>query len=137
VLRLAAMIPLVGALTYHYGVIGASWAYLIANSILLVANYGLMFRTLGLPLGHFLDKMWRPPLAAVIMYVTVDRLVKHLVSSEVPQTFQLALAVVVGVVVYVGLVFGLWLLSGRPAGAERAVLKQVRAVVGRRFAGRS
>jgi PST family polysaccharide transporter len=92
---------------------------------MLVVNYAVTFRTLHVPLKRFAADMWRQPLAAAGMYIVVDRLVSYLAPTSIPQVLQLAAAVALGAAAYVGLLLGLWILAGRPAGAERKVLKQV------------
>jgi O-antigen/teichoic acid export membrane protein len=105
------------------GGLGAAMATLVAGTLLAPINLTQVFRAIDLRFAGFLRVVWRPVVAASIMYGVI-KLAQHFwhVTSFVEQ-FQQALALVLlGAVVYTSAVLGLWRLASCPPGAEQYVL---------------
>ena len=120
--QLAAMIPL----TRLYGAIGAASAYLVITVVMIPISMGVTLRLLKLSVLDFLAVIWRPLAAAAVMYAVVQWFIglEPASSETLVLALQLARAVLLGAVIYVGLVMGLWVLCGKPAGAERMALER-------------
>src|SRR5690606_20704393 len=87
-------------------------------------TYTLLLRALGLSSLALLKTFWRPLVGIVVMAVAVERLsADWTVAAELAdQALRLTGAVGLGATTYAGVVLLLWLLAGRPEGAERIVL---------------
>jgi hypothetical protein len=80
--------------------------------------------TLPLSMADIAACFWRPTLAALGMAVIVHFVILHL---PVPPLVRLLAAVTGGIVSYAALLLALWLLAGRPPGAEAAVIATLRS----------
>lgn len=125
--RLAVLIPLALALTAHVGLTGAAYAELAASIVGLTISLPVVLRRMDLRLRDFFDRLWRPALAAACMAYAVQRLLGaiHDASSSLAAVPVLAAAIAFGVVSYVVSIGVLWLLAGRPMGAERMLIAQL------------
>lgn len=123
VIQLAALIPL----TSLYGLKGAASAYLLTAVIMIPASLGVIFRILGVSVASFARQVWRPIAAATLMYVVVWRFIDHFPqpTTTLEGLPLLIAAVVLGAVTYIGTVFVLWQLLGRPDGAEKILTGKV------------
>jgi O-antigen/teichoic acid export membrane protein len=118
--QLAAMIPL----TARYGAPGAASAYLIVTVIMIPISVGVTLRLLQIGVLQFMAGIWRPLAAAGLMYAVVNWFIGREPEGiePLPLAVELAQAALLGASVYVGVVMLLWLLSGKPEGAERMAL---------------
>jgi O-antigen/teichoic acid export membrane protein len=128
------LLPAVLAGVYFYGLPGAAWAYLLHSLLLfLPVCYWVLFRTTPIRFDDTWRPLWRPLLAAVLMYVVLKPLSD---AWAVPGTWaalpRLLALVALGAVLYAGAVAVLWWLSGRPAGAEQVLLRKLRERLHRR-----
>lgn len=120
--QLGAMIPL----TYWYGAMGAAVAYLVITVIMIPISIGVTLRLLQISVWQFMAGIWRPLAAAGAMYGVVYWLIalEPPKSDLLPLALQLAQAVLIGATIYVSLVLALWVVCGKPAGAERMALER-------------
>jgi O-antigen/teichoic acid export membrane protein len=120
--QLGAMIPL----TYKFGAMGAASAYLVVTVVMIPISIGVTLRLLKLSVPQFMAVVWRPLVAAGVMYAVVYWFVTREPAASDPGllALQLAPAVLLGAVLYIGLVSSLWVLSGRPDGAERLAVER-------------
>lgn len=85
-------------------------------------SYSLLMRNIpGLSVRMLARGTGRPVLACLAMVVALLLLEKELVA---PNWFMLIMKVVVGAVVYCGVVLALWRIAGRPDGAEAFFLNK-------------
>jgi len=121
-------------LTGPFGVVGAAWAYVIAALLLLPVNLAVIRAYLGLKGSEYFKRLWRPIVAAGVMYACV-RFLGPQAAAETTAVAGVAQSLVVcvllGAATYVLSDLGLWLASGRPEGAETSVLNLARAFVAR------
>lgn len=127
-LNVALFVPTViyGAVTR--GVIGAAWGCLLVVTVMLPVSHFIACRALNLPVRIVIAEVWRPALAAAVMYGSVTQLVQSM-APEVDSLIllpQLLASVLVGVLVYALTLLGLWLLAGRPVGGESIILDEIR-----------
>lgn len=118
-------VPMAIFLSQEYGAIGAAWACLVATSINLPLNYIVLRKYIHCTLGDFTSVAWRPVLASLFMYLVVHYYIEspslHILGTSVFLT--LLTAVILGVLTYVSGVLLLWVLSGKPEGAEVHLIK--------------
>lgn len=129
VINVIIMIPLVIVGVRQAGALGAAWAMMGVVILLLPLNLLLPFRWLNIHVTEFLAVIWRPLVAAGVMYLGVSMLMPALeISTQdaLRHALYLLIAVPLGVALYIGAVFFLWRLAAYPAGAEEYVLNKVR-----------
>ena len=78
-------------------------------------------------LTDFAAVLWRPALAAVVMAGVVEGLHDSGIASPI---LSLIRDSALGAVVFTALQLALWMMAGRPAGPERALIDRLRAVRG-------
>jgi len=126
--QLCAVIPL----TYEYGVVGAAAAYLITGAVMIPLSLGVVLRMLQISIGAFAAKVWRPTAAATVMYFAVHEYVRYSAdAAHLPEVLQLLVAVSLGAVCYLSIVWLLWVACGRPPGAEQAALERAAGIASR------
>ncbi len=108
----------------HFGPLGAAWSFAIAAGTSLPVQLLFLRLTLKLNVTDWLARVWRSVVAVAVMHLTVTTLLSRLPLAESTawQALQLLAAVAGGALWYVTIVMLLWLLSGRPDGAESTVL---------------
>lgn len=120
-------VPALIFLVHRHGAIGAAYAYGLTALVIVPVNYGAVCALLKLPVWRIAAVTWRPLGASLLMSWAVRSLPMpdpsghslHLLPS-------LLLHVAVGAVIYVLALATLWLIAGRPAGAEQAILDFLR-----------
>lgn len=122
----AILVPMIVVLTSEYGAIGAAWACLITGVINIPVYYLAMFQTLHLKLRKFLTVVWRPIVGSVIMYFVVRAVANNLETElgSIQALPYLIGVIALGAVVYTALIATMWLISGKPNGAEQVALHE-------------
>ena len=133
---LTVLAPLLILGVQHAGALGAAWAVTGAVLVTAVLDIGLSARVLKLRLNSLAAASWRPLAAVTLMLAVVLQLQN---SWPEPASFLewltlLLLCVAVGAATYVGSVAGLWLMAGRPEGAEQHLVTAVAGLARRRLA---
>lgn len=125
--RLVALVPLALVLTAHLGLAGAAYAELGAALLGLAVSLPLVLHRLAIRATEFLGRLWRSALASAVMAYAVLRLLDCFsgANSSLQALPVLAAAVAVGILVYFAVAGCLWLLAGRPAGAEQLLLDRI------------
>jgi len=133
------LLPTVLYGTITGGVIGAAWAYLAVALVMLPASHWLAARTFDLGIAQVAAPLWRPLLASVMMYWAVRSFMLTVGTTGPPQVLlsRLLAAVGLGIVVYLAALAVLWVLSGRPDGAERDVVQEIKTRLAARRKGRA
>jgi lipopolysaccharide exporter len=127
----AILMPALIGLTIFYGAEGASWSILLTALAMLPLYFATVMRALDIRAGEITGIVWRPALAAFTMYGVVQVTIARTSLDNWADAGILALAVIVGAGCYSLVIMLLWLVSGRPAGAERFALDQFAALVAR------
>jgi lipopolysaccharide exporter len=126
--QLATVIPL----THAHGVIGAAVGYLITGAINIPVSLGVVLRMLKIGVREFIAQIWRPVLAATVMYLAVHEYLQFAGDATgAVAVLHLAVAVALGSVIYLGVLSLLWICLGKPIGAEHAALHRALEVMGR------
>lgn len=113
----------------YYGLVGVAWgtvvsAFFIALLYLLSARY-----------HNFLDfnilfkQIWRPFLASAIMIGSVYGIQQIVTAMKYRVSIEVGAMLVIGVVVYCAVLFGLWLITGKPEGIETRLFTMASDVV--------
>jgi lipopolysaccharide exporter len=121
------LLPLLFILVPRFGTLGAAWAYFCAAAVSLPVQLSIVVRILDARIGRLCSVVARPLIGACAMYWIVRSVMVplHSPSGLFGQGVQLAAVVGIGIVAYVGIVFGLWTVFRRPAGAEATVVERI------------
>jgi len=118
------------ALTIRWGALGAAVAYLIVAIMFFPLFYGAVMRKLKLRARAIALFLWRPVVAASIMYAIVRLALQSWGAvGAAEEVVQLATVVLLGVGTYSTMVLVLWSLAGKPIGPERYVLNKLALVL--------
>ncbi|MGI9330704.1 MAG: lipopolysaccharide biosynthesis protein [Gammaproteobacteria bacterium] len=114
-----------------YGLIGAAYAIGLMACVMLPVYVLLLRKWIGLKLADYLRALYRPLLAAGVMYFAVASFTygTAIAPSNASPDASLPLllqSVALGVLVFGVTVLGLWRLSGMPDGVERNALQIAR-----------
>jgi O-antigen/teichoic acid export membrane protein len=124
-------------LTSQYGLVGAAWATVATGFIITPMSLAVIFRELEIRIVEFVRIVWRPVVAAAVMYGVMTAGGHVPVPHGLAATLiQLAVLLSTGAVTYVLAVLGLWWGVGAPASAERKLLTQMRDLLRRWISGR-
>jgi lipopolysaccharide exporter len=128
---LIVSLPIVIIASQHYGAVGAAYAHLVAATISLITIIFVFPRVTGIPQSSLFAAMWRPTLAAgamaLVLIKSAAALHDHL--PDAGNMVHLAVLVSTGVLSYACAAVVLWMLAGRPLGAEQMLLKQIARLV--------
>jgi lipopolysaccharide exporter len=123
-----ATVPLLIYGAQQAGALGAGYAMLAVAVLSAALDFFLVNRLLPLSVSRLFAGCWRPIISVAVMVAAVAAL-----QTGWPQaqslgdlTLILAAAVAVGGVAYSGCGLVLWILAGRPWGAERHLFEMVR-----------
>ncbi|HVE90590.1 MAG TPA: lipopolysaccharide biosynthesis protein, partial [Burkholderiaceae bacterium] len=123
--RVAVLIPLLFLLSTQLGLLGIVYAEFAAAAASLLVSYPMLFRQLRIPVLGYVRALWRPTLASAIMgflvYGVLQLFAPH--YSVATAVRDLVTGVVVGVLTYGLMLWGLWRLSHRPDTAEVAIAR--------------
>lgn len=108
-----------GWLAFHSTPVAVAEARFIVNILIVVAAFAVCARVLELPLSMLVRAHIRPLVAALGMGFAVTAFQAHFIEIDVLRLF---VRMAFGGVLFVGLAFVLWRLSGRPEGPEAMVL---------------
>ncbi len=130
--HVVALLICLSVLTPLHGAPGAAWAYVIAALAALPVNFWFIIRFLGLRSLDFVAQLWRPLLSAAVMYATGKLWGPGLPAgarTSADAIVPLVSAVALGAAIYIATDLLLWLVSGRPEGAEKWLLREFRSAV--------
>ena len=129
-IRLLVLLVLLTGIAPAYGLAGIAYALVGLNCAMLIADYAMSPRFLNIDPTRFLAVAWRPVTAAIAMCTAVwlFRAGYPAASDLASHAWSLAWSALLGAAVYAVCVLGLWILCGRPGGAEQ----RLTALAGRR-----
>jgi O-antigen/teichoic acid export membrane protein len=100
-------------------VLGAAWATLAGVALMVALDLFLCLRLLSLSFVTLLGAIWRPLIAGALMLAAVFTLEAYWRPiSVIDATLLLCMCVVVGAATYSASLSFLWMMAGRPHGAE-------------------
>ncbi|MFP4560540.1 MAG: lipopolysaccharide biosynthesis protein [Thiohalorhabdus sp.] len=124
-IKVGLLIPALVYAVSRWGVVGAAWAYLGVNFLLVPVRLWVVKRSLSLKLGDLAAVLWRPVGATLVMAMGLQAAGPYL--EGVPPGADVAALVAGGGLLYAATVLGLWRTAGSPDGGEEYVLGQFRA----------
>ena len=132
-IQIIALIPL----TRAYGVAGAAMAYLVTAAVMIPVSLGVVLWMLRISVLQFMARVWRPLVAAALMFVTVRRYLATAADdvSGAAAVGHLGAAIAIGAFVYFGTVAILWVICRMPPSAEQVVLTKIARIKSRLLAG--
>ena len=96
-----------------------AWAVLIVTVIMTPVNFAILLPKLGVGPGAFMRCVWRPVMASAAMFGLVAEIDVFLRFIDVQHpAITLAAGILAGVGGYAILILLLWVIAGRPFGAE-------------------
>jgi len=116
--RVAVMIPLTFVLAEMHGLVGVAVAQAISMGFGFITSSVVLVKVLELPWRAFAAQLLRPALASLAMVAIVHAISTSLAQANSAAVTQLAAGVVAGIAAFVVALGAVWLVSGRPAGAE-------------------
>ena len=114
------LLPTLAVLCREYGVMGAAYAYLVADAVSVLINFAVLFKVLRVTVRQILGMLWRPVLSSAFMFAIV-RVVPPLSPEpydKLASLITLVSAVASGGVAYLGCLYALWIIAARPVGVE-------------------
>jgi len=110
------------------GAEGAAWAILVTTVLSLFFSLGIISKLLDLPILFGLFSIKRTILALVMMAAAIygTKLVIGFSDSYADMVLQLIILIPLGAIAYIATQVGLWLLAGKPDGAESLVLNFIK-----------
>jgi O-antigen/teichoic acid export membrane protein len=117
---MAVRLPLLALGLHFWGLTGAGWSLVAASVFEAALTTVLTVRVLGLALGALVAGIWRCALAAAAMAAAVSGLATAWAHPEgvLGQAALLVSLVFVGGTVFAACQAALWLMAGKPDGAE-------------------
>jgi len=121
-LFLALLMPALWWLVSKYGAHGAAYAVLLAAAIQIPVGFCVVMHYLKIKIFSLFAVMWRPLSAGFIMVgaITIVR-ANWSVGGAAPApeyALQLLALIPLGIIIYIAVALGLWLMNGRPRGGE-------------------
>lgn len=119
--RLLVMIPALIFAANRFGPEGVAATYL-AGVVLMAPTYFIILRpVLPISYGAIAAVSWRPIVAAAIMAAAIKNIPAVWLGAS--PVLRLLVEVPIGALAFAGALLLLWVVSGRPAGAENAALR--------------
>jgi O-antigen/teichoic acid export membrane protein/glycosyltransferase involved in cell wall biosynthesis len=106
------------------GPVGAAWALTITSLVVLVVDFAVVFKVLEVGPQRIFSALARPVAGSLTMLAGLIplRLLVPATESWIGSVIQLTTLAASGSILYLGAVFALWHLGGRPESAERQIL---------------
>ena len=123
---LVVLFPSMVWLTLQHGALGAALAVAGSALLFLPINYYVLLSRIELRISSVLAVFWRPASATAFMVCIVKVIEWQLTNAGEPLAplLQLLLLIAAGAFSYSVILFSLWWLVNRPAGAEKFIWDQ-------------
>lgn len=121
--RLIVMVPALLIAARIFGAEAVAITYLVGVTLLAPTYFMLLKPVLPFSYSSVVSLTWRPVVAAAVMAVVLRSVPIAWAGDDV--LIKLAFKVVVGAVAFASTLLVVWILSGRPGGAESAALRFV------------
>jgi lipopolysaccharide exporter len=122
-LLLFLIVPLI-PMTTRFGAMGTAISCMIAATVSVPITFWLIGKLLNASMRDFTSQLWRPAVAAGVMYFGVRSWISAFDSANAWMLLGSALAV--GALLYSSVILLLWMFSGKPDSAESFVNRLVR-----------
>ncbi|MBK9234574.1 MAG: lipopolysaccharide biosynthesis protein [Rhodoferax sp.] len=129
---LVLCLPALVVASLHYGALGAAWVHLAMSVLVLIPLHVVFFKLTGTSVRGYLGRQWRPALSSAVMGAAMLVCLAVPAVASGPAVLQLALASVIGAIVYVAGIGSLWWAAGKPQdSAEASILDRVLPMLAR------
>ncbi|HEY7652084.1 MAG TPA: lipopolysaccharide biosynthesis protein [Methylomirabilota bacterium] len=129
----AALLPMLVVGIVARGADGAAWAHLLHVALIATpSTYYLLVRYTPVTLGDIFGSLWRPAVAAGIMYAGVRLLFHGGPSAASGEALTVLLGVLTGAGLYAASVLLLWRGAGAPPGPEHTLIESTLTRIRRR-----
>jgi O-antigen/teichoic acid export membrane protein len=126
--RISVLLILTVWLASGFGILGAAYACLAVAAVFGPLNICMCTHMLALPVTRWAAAVWRSVLSALTMFLVLRPVAQSLTAARVTGTnafWGLLGCVLLGGIVYALTAGTLWILSGRPNGAESTILARL------------
>lgn len=106
-----------------FGVVGAGYAYILANILTIPYGMTLSKKLLGFSWAVLFSSVWRPVIGVILMYMAVRGVDSH-ISSQLP-VIRMIVNALAGALVYSAFILVSWFGAGRPNSAESFILNKI------------
>lgn len=124
--RLGVTVPILLAGLWYDGAVGVAMATIVAPLVYLPLTYLETRKAVHLPVRALIGLLWRPVTAAAVMYVVIRMMHPEALDWA---ALRLVSDIAVGAGTFAATIVAMWLLAGRPDGAESACLDLVKKSV--------
>jgi len=127
VLYVTVLIPSLLYTVETWGIVGAAWTYLAVSLLIIPITYHLGLKVLQLSWGAIWEIVWRPSVAAAIMFFCVYHYISLFDYNSDIYTSVIVLfsSAALGAILYVAMIVSFWMLSKKPKTAEYLVIQLV------------
>lgn len=127
ILRLGLFLSALIVLVPEHSAAGVIYSRLFTWGMTIFVAFYLLRLAIGIDFFRVIFLLHRPLLATAVMCVAISVLGFQYTTGGpfLPQFGRVVVCVVVGAVVYGGVLLALWLAAGRPFGAERTLLRLI------------
>lgn len=125
---LALLVPATVGAGLGWGVVGIAAARSVASVLFLPIMFYALMRVIPVTARQIAACLWRPTLASLAMAAAV---LLSGTGAITPVALRLACNVGLGAAVFTAALLALWVLAGRPEGAERMAVAQLVRMAGR------
>ena len=133
-IRLVIAIPVFIYCIYEYGLLTGVASLIVTAIIMLPIAFSYIFKELQIHFYDLLKRVFRPIVAATLMFGTIHFTIGSLLNESQPYTgFDLLGLIALGGIVYIGVTLFLWAISGRPDSSESHILTTVKDQYQKRF----
>jgi O-antigen/teichoic acid export membrane protein len=134
VVRLIILCALIAGLAPRFGLTGVAYSAAAGSVMIVVTDYALSRRLLGIRAMEFGRVVWRPVVAGLLMIAAVELLRSRMPAATdvAGHAWSLVASAAAGAAVYVGVVLALWAVTGYPQGAEPRLMDALRSLRRRR-----
>lgn len=124
---LALFVVLTVGLSARHGVLGVAIAQVLTSASVVLINYWVLIGLLQIGLRSVFSLSWRTVVSAVVMGLVCNHLSGiMLADGHYSAALQCGVLVLTGVATYALVLGGLWIVSGRPHGAESLLVELAR-----------
>ena len=125
-LEIACFLPLLLLMVPRFGLTGAAVALICTAMLAAPVNYAIALRLLTLHPSTLVPVLWRPIVAALVVAATLLAVFPHAAvrPSSIQNLRPMMAAISLGAIIYASVAGGLWIMAGRPDGAEHWIIKQ-------------
>jgi lipopolysaccharide exporter len=128
----AIIVPVTIVCSHYSGYTGVAFAFALASALIVPINFAVLRRLAGIRFSDLWNRVWRITMGTAVMGMTLSLGFPRL-NPDTPKAAALILVakIAIGAVTYLVVVWAAWVVSGKPAGPERATVELVQGAARR------